>query len=142
MLCGVGFRLSPPVSYTTPLPTSTIGALFTAFFGFHSRMLKVGGSGLPRFTPSRPPMARASIWALSKTVSLNPLLRAMFLSSLLSWVAVRKERGSFTRSRAIPVASTRSDSSSSSAGFTAGATTFSLESVWACLSSDRYLRNW
>ena len=52
----VGFKLKPPVSYTTPFPTSTMGFLFFARLGFHSMIVNEGGSTLPKFTASNPPI--------------------------------------------------------------------------------------
>ncbi|CDW76565.1 UNKNOWN [Stylonychia lemnae] len=64
MLLAVGFRLRPPVSYTTPLPTNTQGFLFFACLGLYSITENVGGSTLPWFTDSKPPMPSCLIFAL------------------------------------------------------------------------------
>ena len=140
MLLGVGFRLRPPVSYTTPLPTNNSGFLFTAFFGFHSSMVKVGGSMLPLFTASRPPMPKASMRDLSSTSTLKPELLANVRISEASCVALRKLTGSFTRSRAVQVASTMSSNSSTSLPLTSLAMMESFSMVGAPLSSLLYLR--
>ena len=69
---GVGFKLNPPVSYTTPLPTNTIGCVFLALLGLYSIIVNVGGSIEPLFTANRPPIFNDSICVFSKTCTWQP----------------------------------------------------------------------
>jgi len=98
---------SPPVSNTTPLPTKIMGLSFTGFSGFHSNMVKVGGSILPLFTASRPPIFRASIFFLFRTSTLAPALFPISSISLASFTALSDATGSFTRSLHLYVASVK-----------------------------------
>jgi len=61
--------LNPPVSYTTPFPTKTIGFLLRAFFGLYSIIVNVGGSTDPLFTAKSPPILSASIFDFSRIVT-------------------------------------------------------------------------
>ena len=100
MELGVGFKLNPPVSNTTPLPTRTIGWLFTAFLGLYSKTENVGGSWLPLFTASNPPILRLSICASLKTSTLKPPFSPIFTNASAKSCALSAFTGSFTKSRA------------------------------------------
>ena len=86
---GVGFRLRPPVSYTTPFPISTIGFLFLCPFGLYSAIVKVGGSIEPLFTERSPPIFNASIFAFSNISTLILLGVNSVLISLANCSAVK-----------------------------------------------------
>ena len=94
----VGFKLKPPVSYTIPFPTSIIGFLFLAFFGFHSKIENVGSSRLPWFTASKPPILRDCIFFLLNTVVLKPDFLPASCACLAKSFALRCEKGVFTKS--------------------------------------------
>ncbi|MNY37729.1 hypothetical protein D3C86_1723110 [compost metagenome] len=140
---GVGFRLNPPVSYTIPLPTSTIGALLINFCGRCSIMVKVGGSTLPAFTASIPPIFICSIFALPSTCTLKPPFLPICCSSLPNCSAVRYCRGSLIRSLARHTASTIVCSSFSSLTVMLWVEKNRSCRLWVSfLAVDLYFRNW
>jgi hypothetical protein len=105
MLLGVGFRLRPPVSYTTPFPTSTKGFLFTGILRLPLQHTERGWVHTALVHGQQSAQAQRFDAGRSITSTLNPALLAKVRISAPSCTAFRKLTGSFTRSRAVHVAS-------------------------------------
>ena len=73
--------------------------------GFHSIMVKVGGSMLPLFTARSPPILSDSIFFLPITSTRAPLADPISFTVAASFSALSAERGSLTISRHLNTAS-------------------------------------
>ncbi len=98
----LGFRLSPPESYMTPLPTST--TCFDAPRGEYVSFTSRGGSTLPRLTPRRPPQRIAARSCSSNTSTARPVSAPIVTAMSAMRRAVRCAGGVLARSRASPTA--------------------------------------
>ncbi len=113
----LGFKLMPPESYITPLPTMIrCGAddflvLPPAFVfapalpGRYTNFTMRGGFTLPRFTPMMPPQPMASNLSLSYTSTRSPDSDAICCARSANILAVKCAGGMLAKSRAMHTAS-------------------------------------
>ena len=92
------FRLMPPESYITPLPT--IARCPVGFDGRYESLIMRGGSVLPALTPSSPPQPRAARDSASNTSTSRPDAAATAMATSAMRLAVRCPGGVLARSRA------------------------------------------
>ena len=74
-----GFSEIPPVSKVIVFPTSTTGRSSFFLAPLYSRMMNLGGSWLPRATPSNAPIPKRSISFCSRILIVIPSALAMAL---------------------------------------------------------------
>jgi hypothetical protein len=96
----LGFRLIPPESYMTPLPTSTRCAPPRCPVGVYVSRTTRGGSVLPAFTPTIPPQPIAASWSLLNTSTSSPVSFASSTARSANRRAVMCDGGELARSRA------------------------------------------
>ncbi len=98
-----GFRLMPPESYITPLPTRVTRAGRppgpSAPSGVYSNLIIRAGSALPAFTPSRPPQPIATSCSWSYTSTARPVRPASAVAHRAISSAVSRLGGELARSR-------------------------------------------